>query len=184
MVKRPQQRRPGRMRRISIWVTEATRTLWRALRGWCRPIPVAVLTGDRQRRRRLARELQVGMRQLRRTLGNVLPPNIAVIVQHVLIAERPLVGCYEIGQQADGSGYALVRLALEVNGQRLSTDALLAALAEACVGLATQTRGGSSVAVPVEWAPAGQDRCGSPSGADPLARHPNRRHTNSTQPAA
>ena len=62
-----------------------------------------------------------------------------------------LAGCYQLGQRPGGTHFALVRLALQVNGRRLSTDKLLATNAEQCLGLATQQR--PSVLVPIDFEP-------------------------------
>jgi len=77
---------------------------------------------------------------------------LSVLVQQVIHTDRQLAGCYVLGQRADGSRFALVRLALQVDGHRLSTDELLAVLAEQLVGLATQQS--SSVLVPIDLVPA------------------------------
>src|SRR5439155_23001134 len=99
-------------------------------------------------------ELRTGLRRLQRALGAPLPPHAAVVVQQVIRTDRQLAGCYQVGQRPDGCRLALIRLALQVDGRGLDTDELLAALAEQCIGLATQDSGGSSVLVPVELGPA------------------------------
>lgn len=125
---------------------------WRRLRRWRQPLPVEVLISDRTRRRVLERELRWALGRLRRGLGGPIPPELSVLVQQVIRTDRQLAGCYVLGQRADGSRFALVRLALQVDGHRLSTDELLAVLAEQLVGLATQQS--SSVLVPIDLAPA------------------------------
>lgn len=155
------------------------RRAWWAVRRWRRPVPVEILVTDRARRRALERELRSGMRRLRRALGAPLPDELAVVVQQVISAERQLAGCYQTGQRPDGTRFALVRLALQVNGRRLSPDELLAALAEQCIGLATQHS--ASVLVPIDFEPAQPAQQSHPAevrrvGAlrpDPLAPHPN-----------
>ena len=65
-----------------------------------------------------------------------------------------------------------MRRALQVNGRRLSTEVLLAALAEQCVGLATL--GSPSVLVPIDLEPGqpAEHRRLSALPPDPLAAHP------------
>lgn len=149
---------------------------WRAVWLWRRPVPVEVLITDRTRRRSLQRDLRDSLRRLGRVLGAPLPAELAVIVQQVITAERQLAGCYQVGQRPDGTRFALVRLALQVNGRRLSPDELLAALAEQCIGLATQHS--TSVLVPIDFepgqpAPPTDVRRLSALRPDPLAPHPN-----------
>jgi hypothetical protein len=112
-------------------------------------VPVEVFVADVARRRVLERELRHALRRLQRALGAPLPAGLAVVVQQVIVADRQLAGCYQVGRRRDGTAFALVRLALQANGRRHSTDDLLAALAEQVVGLALQD-GGPSVLVPVD----------------------------------
>jgi hypothetical protein len=113
-------------------------------------VPVEVFVADVARRRVLERELRHALRRLQRALGAPLPAGVAVVVQQVIVTDRQLAGCYQVGRRPDGTQFALVRLALQANGRRHSTDDLLAALAEQCIGLALQHGGGPSVLVPVE----------------------------------
>lgn len=141
------------LRRLCLRLADGMR------RAWCRlsrrrGIPIEVLVVDRARRRTLEREIRRGLARLRHALGDVFPTDTAVIVQQVLAAEHPVAGCYQVGQRPDGRPFALIRLALQVNGRALTLDELLATLAEQCIGIATQQSGGLSVVVPVEWAPA------------------------------
>jgi hypothetical protein len=115
------------------------------------PVPVEVLLVDRTRRRALARDLRTALRQLRRVLGTTFPADLGVVVQQTLCAERPLVGCYELGPRGEGTRAVLVRLALSAGGRRLSTDELLAVLADQCVAIAAELHG-PRVVVPVEVA--------------------------------
>jgi hypothetical protein len=153
---------------------QAIRHAWRALHRWWHPVPVEVLIADKNRRRALERELRTGLRCLQRVLGAPLPTDLAVVVQQVITTDRQLAGCYQVGQLSDGRRFALVRLALQVHGQRLSTDELLAVLAEQCIGLATQD-GGPSVLVPVDLEPAvpPAPRLATPLRVDPLAPRTN-----------
>ena len=173
------KRHSNRLARRGRWLAAVrTRCLpllgrtWRAIRRWRRPVPVEILIADRAKRRRLERELRRGLRRLQRALGAPLPADLAIVVQQVIATERQLAGCYHLGQRPDGTRFALVRLALQVNGRRLSTDELLAALAEQCIGLATQ--GSSSVLVPIDFE-RGSSAVRRPSTLrpDPLASHPN-----------
>lgn len=139
------------LRTIAAQLGGGMRRLWGALRGARRGVPIEVLVADRTRRRSLERELRTGLGRLQRALGAPLPPHAAIVVQQVIRTERQLPGCYQVGRRPDGSRFALIRLALQVDGRGLETDELLAALAEQCIGLATQETGGSSVLVPVEF---------------------------------
>lgn len=136
--------------------------------------PVDVLIADRLRRRRLERPLRQGLRRLEHALGEGLSIEIAVIVQQVITTDHQLAGCYQTGLRPDGTRLTLIRLALEVDGHQLNIDELLAVLAEACIGVATQY-GGPTVLVPVELAP-GQPASKNITALrlDPLAPHPNR----------
>lgn len=163
------------LRAIRAKLTKTTRQLWHALRRWRRAVPVEVLIADDARRRALERELRRGLRRLQHALGAPLPDDLAVVVQQVIKTDRQLAGCYQIGQRPAGGRFALVRLALQVNGRRLGTDELLAALAEQCVGLAMRESGSPSVLVPVELEPVGPAELGHlrPLRPDPLAPRPN-----------
>jgi hypothetical protein len=118
----------------------------------------------------LARELARALRQLQLILGELLPADLAIVVQHVIATDRQLAGCYQVGQRSTGTRFALIRLALQVDGRRLATDELLAALAEQCIGLATQLSS-SSVIVPIDLnpAPASQIQRVLPLPVDPLS---------------
>jgi len=150
------QPRPTRgarwLRALHGCVTTVAHWLWRRLGFRQRRIPVEVLIADRNRRRTLERELHAGINRLQRVLGIPLPPHVAVVVQQVIRTDRQLAGCYQVSS-AGGVRCSLIRLALEVNGKRLTIDELLAALAEQCIGLTTQESGGTAVVVPVEFEP-------------------------------
>lgn len=147
--------------------------LRQVLGRWRRRVPIEVLVVDRTRRRTLERELRWGLGRLRRGLGEPFPPELTVLVQQVIRTDRQLAGCYLLGHRSDGSQFALVRLALQVDGNRLSTDDLLAVLAEQLIGLATQQN--TSVLVPIDLAPAPVPvgRTTPVLPADPLASHTN-----------
>lgn len=129
--------------------TAVLRHGWQSFRARRRSTPVEILITDSDRRRSLERELRWGLGRLQRALDAPFPAGFAVIVQQFITTDRQLAGCYQQGQRSDGKPVALVRLALQVNGRRLGTDELLAALAEQCIGLATQ-QGGTTVLVPID----------------------------------
>ncbi|MGE3795881.1 MAG: hypothetical protein AB7I38_18415 [Dehalococcoidia bacterium] len=131
---------------------------------------------DRARRRAVEREVRRGLAHLRRVVGTTQPAELAVVVQQVITTDRQLAGCYQLGQRPDGSRFALVRLALQVNGRRLTTDELLAVLAEQCIGVLTQHS--PSVLVPVELDPGPTEpRRPAPLRPGPLAPHADGRAT-------
>ncbi len=154
------------------WGAARLRRAWRAICRWRRPVPVEVLVADRTRRWLLEQELRRGLRRVQRALGAPLPAGLAVVVQQVIATDRQLAGCYQLGQRPDGSRFALVRLALQVNGRRLTTEELLAALAEQCIGLAI--RESASVLVPIDFEPGPPAESRRPTALrpDPLAPHP------------
>ncbi|MBI4496644.1 MAG: hypothetical protein HY689_01935 [Chloroflexi bacterium] len=131
---------------------------------------------DKTRRRSLEWELRTGLRQMQRVLGAPLPAELAVVVQQVIQTDHQLAGCYQVGKRPDGSRFALVRLALQVNDRRLDVNELLAVLADQCIGLATQ-QGGGSVLVPVELGVSPPDDVQrtrlTTFKPDPLAPHAN-----------
>lgn len=150
---------------------------WWALRRHWRSAPVEVLVADRSRRRALERELRRGLRRLQGALSAPLPADLAVVVQQVLVTDRQLAGCYQLGLRPDGSRFALARLALQVNGRTLSTDELLAALADVLVGLAVGQCSGPSVLVPINLepcppVPTAEARRPTALRPDPLAPQP------------
>ena len=169
------KRRSNRCRRWLRWLPAAgsrlrrvSHSIWRAFPRGRRAVPVAVVITDQAQRRTLERELHAGLGQLQRVLGQPWLPDTAVIVQQVVCADRQLAGCSHIGQRPDGSRFALIRLALQVNGRRLRTDELLAALVEQCVGLALRHSGGPSVLVPFELEPSEPtERAGRPTTPHP-----------------
>ena len=117
-----------------------------------RRIRVEVVIVDQARRKALQRQLSVGLRQLQWLFGDQPPTDVAVLVQQVIPLDRQMAGCCQVTTRADGRRLALIRLALEVNGRRLSADEVLAALAEQCLGLAQQDAQTTAV-VPVDLDP-------------------------------
>jgi len=109
-----------------------------------------VLVTDRSRRRKIERELRAGVRQLQHILGPPPLGDIAVVVQQVILLDRQFAGCYQLGQRPDGSQSALLRVALEVNHRRLSSDDLLAVVAEQWIAIAN-LQDGPSLLVPIEY---------------------------------
>lgn len=130
---------------LTAWARVASRrsqaALWHAWdihRSRDVRIPIEVLVADPRRRRKIRSELRAGVRRLQRVLGEPPADHIAVVVQQVIATDRQLAGCCQLGSHPDGSSHALWRLALEVNGRPLSSDELLAVLAEQWFALAGQ----------------------------------------------
>lgn len=125
-------------------------------------VPIEVLISSFWMRRSVERRLRHAVRRLKRVLP--LPSlHIAIVAQQTLATDHQLPGCYQISQRPDGSRFALIRLALEVDGQRISTDEMLAVLAEQYIALAIQSSG-PSLLVPVDF--------GTAPESDPLHRVP------------
>ena len=148
---------------------------WRlALRRRFCPTPVVVLIADPAQRVSLEFEVRRGLHRLERVLGFAIFAPMTVIVQHSIHLEHAVAGCTHVGQHADGSPFALVRVALSVDGHDLSIDEALAVLTEQCIGLVVQQAGGLSVVVPIEWATTASPSSGPPPiERDPLAPSPN-----------
>ena len=148
---------------------------WRvALLRRLRPTPVVVLVADPAQRASLELEVRYSLRRLERVLGHGVFATMTVIVQHSIHLEHAVAGCTHVGQHADGSPFALVRVALNVHGRDLTIDEVLAVLAEQCIGLAFQQAGGLSVVVPVEWPSTVSAVVNSTTAMrDPLAPSPN-----------
>lgn len=177
---------PEHRHRRCPWLTRSLRALWALLacrvhafrqalhRYWkWRRRPVEVLIADRLQRRRLEQTLRRGLRRLEHALGEAWSTEIAVIVQQVITTDHQLAGCYQTELRSNGVRLTLIRLALEVDGRRLSIDELLAVLAEASIGVALQQRGSPSVLVPVELTPVQPaSRNITALRPDPLVAHP------------
>ena len=148
---------------------------WRpAMHRRFRPTPVVVMVADPVRRASLEFEVRCSMRRLECVLGHAVFPRLSVVVQHSIHLEHAVAGCTHVGQHADGSPFALVRVALSVDGHDLSIDEALAVLTEQCIGLVVQQAGGLSVVVPIEWATTASPSSGPPPvERDPLAPYPN-----------
>jgi hypothetical protein len=143
--------------RISAWimtvashVIDTVRFGWEAIRYRHNQVPLEVLVASCSRRRKIERELRAGVRQLQHILGPPSLVEIAIVVQQVITMDRQLAGCYQVRQRPDGSQSALLRVALEVNHTRLSSDELLAVVAEQWIAI-TNLHCGPSLLVPIEY---------------------------------
>ncbi len=90
-----------------------------------RAMPIEVLISAPWQRRRIEIRVRRAVRILKLTLPSPVPLDVAVIVQQAIMTEHQLPGCYQISQRPHGSRFALIRLALEVDGRHLTTDELL-----------------------------------------------------------
>ena len=135
-------------RRHPAWLSRLCATLaafWRTYLPW--PTHVEVVVADARRRRSLKRDVSRGVRRLRRFLGERFPAHLAVIVQQGIYDEsQPASKVQRIGRQKGGQA-VVVRLALQVNGRRLSTDDILALLTEQCLRLAAGQPTDSTVTI-------------------------------------
>jgi hypothetical protein len=143
----------------SLWLLAfgALSALRRGVRSYLdrrRPDPMEVLVKNRARRRAIERDLQSGLRRLRRALGSQFPTGVVVLVQQVITTDRQLAGCYQLARHPDGADLALIRLALRVDGRDLAMDEMLSVLAEQCIGLAVHQAGAGGVLIPIELEPA------------------------------
>ncbi len=149
--------------RVTRALSAVGSTLWRRARTlWIthrrkRGIRVEVLVADERWRRDLESEVRQGLRRLGHALDNPLASSgeVAVVVQHAIKTDRQLAGCYQVGELGNGQRFALIRLALQVNGRRLDLDEILATLAEQWIGLAIQQSSRPSVLVPIDLEPVG-----------------------------
>ena len=135
---------------LAFGLISSVRGAVRAYRERRRTAPIEVLVKHRAHRRAIERDLRSGLRRLKRALGEQFPVGVTVVVQQVICAERQLAGCYQLAHSPDGPGFALIRLALQVDGRQLPTDEILSILAEQCIGLAVQQSGARGVLVPIE----------------------------------
>lgn len=120
------------------------------LLGLRHSVPVEVLIAERGRRRALEHDLRAALARLQRMVGSPHLMEVAVVAQHVIRTDRELAGCYQTAWRQDGVRFALLRLALQVNGRELRTDELLAVLAEQYIALTLEQSAGTSLLVPVE----------------------------------
>jgi hypothetical protein len=98
-------------------------------------VPIEVLVSDPTRRRSLDGQLRAIVRKLDRLVPLPDEAETAVVVQQVIHSDSSLIGAIESVQGSGGHRMNLIRLPLQVNGTRLSTDELFAALAEQWVYL-------------------------------------------------
>lgn len=129
------------------------------------PVPIEVLISSFCVRWSVGRHLRHALRRLERILPRP-SLDIAIVAQQAIVTDYQLPGCYQISQRADGSRFALIRLALEVDGRRVSRDEMLAVLAEQYITLAMQSSG-PGLLVPIDLGP--------PPQPDPLRRAPPQR---------
>ena len=120
------------------------------------PVPIEVLISSFWTRWSLDRRLRHAVRRLQRVLPR-LSQDVAIVAQQTIVTDHQLPGCYQISQRPDGSRFALIRLALEVDGQRISTDEMLAVLAEQYIALAMQSSG-AGLLVPIDLVPSPHSR--------------------------
>jgi len=130
-----------------------------------RHTPIEVVITDDKRRRALKREIAKALHRLQ-NLFTSLPDDVVVVAAQVIPKRRQPAGCFQVGSRADGSRYAVIRLALQVNGHRLSTGEVVATLLEQCLGIVAQDA--DSVVVPVEFEPGSSHEADELPG-DPLA---------------
>lgn len=153
----------GRMREIAAVVRRAT-----GPRCDC-TVPIEILITGFWRRCWIRARVRCAIRKLQRVLPAPLSLDVAVIVQQIIATEHQLPGCYQITQRSDDSHFALIRLALEVDGRCMTTNELLAVLAEQYIALAMQ-QNGPSLLVPVDLTSsrAGDTRRPAALRPDPL----------------
>ena len=116
-------------------------------------VPIEVVITDDARRRALTRDIARMLRRLQKIFGASLPADVVVIVTHVIPRRRQPAGCFQVGMRQNGDRYAVIRLALQTNGHRLSTDEVLSTLTEQCLGILAEDA--KSVVVPTEYRPDG-----------------------------
>ena len=153
MAKRSRKVHPvvARLRPVLDVFAATARFIRRHLPQCC--FPIEVVLADKTRRRSLKRELGRTVRRLQKVFGELLPTDVVVVVQQAIPASTELAGCCQLAQRPNRQRLALVRLALQVNGKRLSTDEVLAALTEQLVGLALQQAPGIDIRVPIRLEP-------------------------------
>lgn len=132
-------------------------------------VPIEVLISSFWIRCSVERRLRRGVWRLQRIVLLPSTMDVAVVIQRTIVTERQLAGCYQISQRSDGSRFALIRLALEKDGRRVSTDEMLALLAEQYIALALQSAG-PSLLVPIDLGPSSQSYAPHPAAlrSDPL----------------
>ena len=175
--RKPLSRLASHLEALAARLRQRLRAFWSRVR-YRRGIRVEVLVSDERARRSLEVEVQRTLRRLERVLGNPFTDrsHLAIVVQGVIRTDHQLAGCYQLGEKADGTRFALVRLALRVNGRKLDLDEVLAALAEQWIALWVQQSQKLSVLVPLDLEPPEASPAPNPVSAlrpDPLGPHPN-----------
>ena len=135
---------------VPAGISWAVRAAARVIQVWLAPAPIQVIVKDRSHRRAIERDLTAALRRLRRALGPAFPSDVVIVVQRVIRTDRQLAGCYQLARHAEGTCFALIRLALQVDGREIPMDEVLSVLAEQCIGLAVQQAGGVGLLVPIE----------------------------------
>ncbi|HZU12148.1 MAG TPA: hypothetical protein VFB58_04850 [Chloroflexota bacterium] len=144
----PQTTQPRRLLALGrTGVLIAVTWLVSRLRSDC-PVPIEVLISSFWMRWSVDRRLRHAVRRLQRILPQ-LSLNMAIVAQQTIVTDHQLLGCYQISQRPDGSRFALIRLSLEVDGRCISTDEMLAVLAEQYITLAMQSTG-PGLLVPID----------------------------------
>ena len=117
------------------------------------PVPVEIVLVDHSRRRAIKKDISTTIRRLNRLLAEDAPTGVVVVVQQVIPPGKHLAGCCHVVKRPERGQFAVIRLALQVGGRRLTPDELLSTLVEQYLGLAFQKSGGASVLVPIDLEP-------------------------------
>ena len=117
------------------------------------PVPVEIVLVDHGRRRAIKKDISATIRRLNRLLADDAPTGVVVVVQHLIPPGKHLAGCCHVVKRPERGQFAVIRLALQVGGRRLTPDELLSTLVEQYLGLAFQKSGGASVLVPIDLDP-------------------------------
>jgi len=131
-------------------------------------VPVEVVLVDHSRRRAIKKDISSTIRRLNRLLADDAPTGVVVVVQQVIPPGKHLAGCCHVVNRPERGQFAVIRLALQVGGRRLTPDELLSTLVEQYLGLAFQKSGGASVLVPIDLEPPDE----GPAEPKPMALRP------------
>ena len=132
------------------------------------PVPVEIVLVDHSRRRAIKKDISSTIRRLNRLLAEDAPTGVVVVVQQVIPPGKHLAGCCQVVNRPERGQFAVIRLALQVGGRRLTPDELLSTLVEQYLGLAFQKSGGASVLVPIDLDPPDE----GPAEPKPTALRP------------
>ena len=127
------------------------------------PVPVEIVLVDKVRRRAIRRDITATVRRLNRLLADQAPAGVVIVVQQVIPPGKHLAGCCHVVRTTERGQFAVIRLALQVGGRRLTPDELLSTLVEQYLGLAFQRSGGASVLVPIDLEPTDDGEAGARS---------------------